>query len=219
MLSRSVLLFLVSLFLLIGPGSGLAQVTIDFVERYVDIEIYYPDQGIMRDGTGSYEAGVFDEEVDLTWFSTTARARNTTTALYDETSINISGSQHAAIEFDGDLAPRYVRVRAKSMAYFSIASAGTYEFVANLEGRGVIFQIGDEDNQVGIIGRDLEIGETILTGSLPHSGTYTVEVISSNYEMSMTPRSSTLQFSLRVESGGAVVVTESTWGAVKALYR
>lgn len=214
-----VILSIILLLLLIGPGLAQAQITIDFVERAATVWMVYPDQGEMRENAVSYEFGDFDEEINLTWFSTTGRARNTTTALHDETSVSISGSQHASIEFDGDLAPTWAWAWTRSMVFFSIATAGTFEFIANLEGRGVIFQVMDEGNEEAIFGQDLVPGETIITGSLPNPSTYTIEVISSIWVNDLIPRATTLQFSLRVESGGGVGVTHSAWGSVKALFR
>ena len=216
---RKVILFIISLLLLIGPGLVQAQITIDFVERSTRVFIVHQGQGDMWETAGSNEFGDFDEEVDLTWLSTTVRARNTTTALHDETSVSISGSHHAAIEFDGDVIPDQASTRVRSMVYFSIAAAGTYEFVADLEGRGAIFQVEDVDYGEHNFGQDLVVGETIITGSLPNPGTYIIEVISSLWENRLIPHATTLQFSLRVESGGAVGVTQSAWGSVKALFR
>jgi hypothetical protein len=219
MIWGKVFLSIILLLLLIGPGLTQAQITIDFVERAVEVMIVYPGQGDMRETAVSYEFGDFDEEINLTWFSTTGRARNTTSAFHNATSVSISGSHHAAIEFDGDLTPAWALAWTRSMVFFSIATAGTFEFIANLEGMGTIFQVMDEDNEEPIFGQDLVPGESIITGFLPNPGTYTVEVISSRWVNELIPSTTTLQFSLMVESGGGVGVTHSAWGTVKALFR
>ena len=150
-----VILSIILLLLLIGPGLAQAQITIDFVERAVEVMIVYPGQGDMWETAVSYEFGDFDEEINLTWFSTTGRTRNTTSAFHDATSVSISGSHHAALEFDGDLTPTWALAWTRSMVFFSIATAGTFEFIANLEGSGAIFQVMDEDNEEHIFGQDL----------------------------------------------------------------